>query len=204
MRHDGWFYMFISYDACCRGVNSTYNIRIGRSKKVDGPYTDMDGVPMLEGGGTPLLASYGDVRGPGHNGVLTDASGRDWMVHHFYDAAMYGLARLQVRRIVWMNDGWPVVGEPVDRPVVAAAATEPALTPTIAGPWKVSVNFAADRAMEFRQDGSIDVGGSWKVVDGFLELNLTGTAERCAIDDGGEWFVGRDRDDLVVRGRRGK
>ena len=48
MARDPYYYLFVSFDWCCRGVDSTYNIRVGRSSEVVGPYVDRDGVPMLE------------------------------------------------------------------------------------------------------------------------------------------------------------
>jgi len=48
IRHGGWFYLFVSFDRCCRGVNSTYNVVVGRSRKVTGPYVDKTGKPMTE------------------------------------------------------------------------------------------------------------------------------------------------------------
>ena len=57
VRHGDYFYLFVSYDRCCRGVNSTYNVVVGRSRKVTGPYLDKDGKSMTEGGGTLVIAS---------------------------------------------------------------------------------------------------------------------------------------------------
>ena len=48
------YYLFVNWDYCCRGVNSTYNVRVGRSEHVEGPYVDRQGKQMLEGGGTEL------------------------------------------------------------------------------------------------------------------------------------------------------
>ncbi|HUG89512.1 MAG TPA: arabinan endo-1,5-alpha-L-arabinosidase, partial [Planctomycetaceae bacterium] len=109
---DGWHYLFVSFDHCCRGVRSDYKIMVGRSKSLEGPYVDREGTPLLEGGGTLVLESDGDVRGPGHNAVLSD-SGRDWLVHHFYDAEARGVPTLQIRPLTWDADGWPRAGEPV-------------------------------------------------------------------------------------------
>ncbi len=109
VRHDGYWYLFLSFDRCCRGPRSTYNIRVGRSRKVTGPYVDRDGVSMLEGGGTMVLeASTPAWRGPGHQAVLQNISG-DYLVFHAYDGqgGRPG-SRLFISTIVW-KDGWPQV-----------------------------------------------------------------------------------------------
>jgi arabinan endo-1,5-alpha-L-arabinosidase len=77
----GLFYLFVSFDHCCRGAQSDYKVAVGRSRRIDGPYVDEDGVPMLDGGGTIILRGSGDLHGPGHCSVLRDA-GRDLLVHH--------------------------------------------------------------------------------------------------------------------------
>jgi arabinan endo-1,5-alpha-L-arabinosidase len=73
VRHEGWWYLFASFDFCCRGVNSTYNIRVGRAREVTGPYVDRTGGRMTEGGGTLVIeATTPNWRGPGHEAVLQD------------------------------------------------------------------------------------------------------------------------------------
>ena len=52
IRSSGYYYLFVSFDFCCRGINSTYNIRVGRSKLFTGPYVDREGRDMMEDGGT--------------------------------------------------------------------------------------------------------------------------------------------------------
>lgn len=107
VRHDKWWYLFASYDFCCRGVKSTYNIRVGRSRNVTGPYTDRAGVPMTEGGGTLVLeATTPNWRGPGHQAVLQDVSG-DYLVFHAYHGQT-GQSELKISTMVW-DDGWPRV-----------------------------------------------------------------------------------------------
>jgi arabinan endo-1,5-alpha-L-arabinosidase len=121
IRREGFYYLFVSFDQCCRGVNSTYNIRVGRSKEsITGPYVDRDGKPMLEGGATMVLQSQGTVRGPGHCAVLHVAD-KDFLVHHFYDATNNGIKTLQIRPLTWDKEGWPVAGEPL----TASATTKP-------------------------------------------------------------------------------
>ena len=92
---DGYYYLFVSFDACCKGTASTYKIMVGRSEDVTGPYQDQCGRPLTDGGGTLILAGYRHIRGPGHNAVLMDGE-RSWIVHHFYDANSDGVPTLQI------------------------------------------------------------------------------------------------------------
>jgi len=109
IRRGRWFYLFVSFDFCCRGLNSTYNVRVGRSERLEGPYADRDGKPMLEGGGTQITFPEGTRVGPGHCAVLRDG-GRDYLATHYYDGARNGFPTLQVLPMTWDRDGWPAVG----------------------------------------------------------------------------------------------
>lgn len=110
--HGGWYYLFLSFDYCCRGVNSTYNIRVGRSRHLDGPYLDASGKPLMQGGGTPLLATRGDFIGPGHCSVLQDGR-KAYLVYHYYDGADHGIPTLQLRPLRFSAAGWPKLGAPL-------------------------------------------------------------------------------------------
>lgn len=108
IRHGKYWYLFVSFDFCCRGVKSTYNIVVGRSRKITGPYIDRDGKPMTEGGGSLVIeATTPNWRGPGHNAVLQD-SGGDYLLFHAYDGKT-GRSYLQISTMVW-EKGWPRVG----------------------------------------------------------------------------------------------
>lgn len=104
VRHGGYYYLFVSFDLCCRGTKSTYRTMVGRSKKVTGPYVDRDGRPMLQGGGTQLLAANQRWLGPGGESVLQRREG-DLLVFHAYDAVT-GKPALQISTIAWTG-GWP-------------------------------------------------------------------------------------------------
>jgi arabinan endo-1,5-alpha-L-arabinosidase len=106
IRHDTMWYLFVSFDQCCQGVKSTYNVRVGRSEAITGPYVDRDGVAMTKGGGTRVLSAYGQWKGPGHNGILVK-DGIDWMVYHAYDAKQIGIPKLRIESIFWDSEGWP-------------------------------------------------------------------------------------------------
>ena len=87
-------------------MNSTYNVRVGRSREITGPYADREGKPMLEGGGTRLLWGQGRWKGPGHNAVFRDGS-TDWLVYHSYDAEDSGAPKLRIEEMKWTAGGWP-------------------------------------------------------------------------------------------------
>ncbi|HWD39159.1 MAG TPA: arabinan endo-1,5-alpha-L-arabinosidase [Fimbriimonas sp.] len=102
------YYLFASFDFCCRGVRSTYNIRVGRSEKIDGPYMDRDGKDMMEGGGTHVLDGKQRWKGPGGQSVIKD--GRNYvLVYHSYDAQANGVPTLRIETMTWDKDGWPHV-----------------------------------------------------------------------------------------------
>lgn len=106
VKHGDYFYLFASFDRCCMGSDSTYNVRVGRSETITGPYLDRDGVPMLEGGGSKILEAYDRWRGPGHNGFL-QAGDSDWIVYHAYDSKLIGTFFLRIERVHWDDEGWP-------------------------------------------------------------------------------------------------
>jgi arabinan endo-1,5-alpha-L-arabinosidase len=104
------YYLFVSYDYCCKGVNSTYYMIVGRSKKITGPYQGKDGSELLKGQGSVFLAAGGEApnfRGPGHNGFLRDSDGRDYLVYHAYDRDNEGKSALRIAPVKWNADGWP-------------------------------------------------------------------------------------------------
>jgi arabinan endo-1,5-alpha-L-arabinosidase len=103
----GYYYLFVSFDFCCRGVNSTYKIMAGRSSQITGPYADRGGKPMRDGGGTLVYAGSDRWRGPGHNSIYIE-NGVYWMVYHAYDADMNGAPVLRIEALQWDEDGWPV------------------------------------------------------------------------------------------------
>ncbi|MBN2546914.1 MAG: arabinan endo-1,5-alpha-L-arabinosidase [Spirochaetes bacterium] len=109
LKKNNYFYLFVSFDYCCRGSDSNYKIFAGRSENITGPYYDMKGVDMINGGGTLILENYGQFRGPGHNMIFSE-NNTDWLVYHAYDSTRGGVSVFQIRKLDWSDDGWPSAG----------------------------------------------------------------------------------------------
>ncbi len=107
-KKDGWYYLFVNWGACCRGMRSTYNIRVGRSKNITGPYLDKDGIDLAKQGGSLVLEGQGRFIGPGHTGIYEHPSGKNIFTYHFYDGQNRGSPQLGMSEIK-IVDGWPVV-----------------------------------------------------------------------------------------------
>lgn len=105
--HGGYYYLLVSFDACCKGVESTYKIVVGRARQITGPYLDKNGVSLLSGGGSVLLQTQGRFIGPGGQTPYDD-QGTVRLIYHYYDGDDLGQAKLAVRTLAWAN-GWPEV-----------------------------------------------------------------------------------------------
>ena len=106
-KHGGYYYLFVSWDYCCRGAKSNYRVAVGRSKSVEGPYLDRTGKDMVNGGGVLFLE--GDKKeweAAGHCAAY-NFDGEDVFICHGYSATQNGAAILIQRPIVWTADGWP-------------------------------------------------------------------------------------------------
>jgi len=108
IRKNDYYYLFVSFDFCCRGKDSTYNIRVGRARRLTGPYLDRSGKPMMDGGGTLVVAGAGRWTGPGHCSVLQEKD-RDWLVYHAYDTEWHDVSTLRISALRWDKEGWPTI-----------------------------------------------------------------------------------------------
>lgn len=104
--NNGYYYLFTSFDFCCKGIRSTYKIAVGRSKDIDGEYIDKLGKPMLQGGGTIVRKGDDRWKGPGHNAIYT-YNDETILVYHAYDAVHNGAATLRIESLFWDDEGWP-------------------------------------------------------------------------------------------------
>ncbi|MFC9692057.1 arabinan endo-1,5-alpha-L-arabinosidase [Kribbella sp. NPDC056951] len=106
IKRGSYYYLFVSFDYCCRGADSTYRVMVGRSTTVTGPYRDRNGTDLNAGGGTQILASHDTIHGPGHQDVFPDTD-HDILVYHYY--ANDGTPLLGINWLTWDSAAWPVV-----------------------------------------------------------------------------------------------
>ena len=111
VKNADYYYAFVNWGKCCSGTNSTYEVRVGRSKKVTGPYLDREGKDLVDRGGTMFLETTGRFIGPGHIGVLPEG-GTNWFSYHYYDGENRGRSKLAIGKLEWTPDGWPVAKSP--------------------------------------------------------------------------------------------
>jgi arabinan endo-1,5-alpha-L-arabinosidase len=116
-RHGGWYYLFYSGDNCC-GPKANYAVMVARSRHATGPFQTLE-----QAKGTAhsiILAQNAKWRAPGHNSVIADAAGTDWIVYHAVDTArprekssddLNTRRILLIDRIKW-RAGWPSIDGP--------------------------------------------------------------------------------------------
>jgi arabinan endo-1,5-alpha-L-arabinosidase len=110
--HNGFYYLFVSFDACCKGVNSTYRTMAGRASAITGPYADSTGKAMTNSGGDQLIATDGRYIGPGGGTAWKDGDNYLY-VYHYYDGMANGASKLLIRPITFTADNWIVLGDPI-------------------------------------------------------------------------------------------
>lgn len=111
VKHGAYYYLFVSVDYCCNenAATDSYKEAFGRSTSPAGPFLDISGTPMLQGGGTVILDRDAIWNAPGGATAYVDGdSGESLLVFHALkmteNGAMYGW----VKSLSWQND-WPVV-----------------------------------------------------------------------------------------------
>ncbi len=107
-RRHQYYYLFISVGYCCRGLESTYEVLVGRSRDIRGPYFDKEGKPLYAGGGTFVAGETEDFAAIGHCAVY-DFEGTTYFVAHGYDKDDRGRPKLVIRTIEWDRAEWPTV-----------------------------------------------------------------------------------------------
>lgn len=96
----------MTFDTCCRGIQSTYRTMVGRSTSPQGPFLDKQGKSMLHGGGSELIVSEFPIIGPGGVFYYPDQD-HELIVFHYYDGLNNGNSRLSINYLGWSDDNWP-------------------------------------------------------------------------------------------------
>lgn len=221
-----FYYLFVSYGS----LKYDYNIRVGRSKEVTGPYLDHNGRDLTDLGdrdctlGYMLACGYkfDDARGwmgPGHNSVLHDDDGKWYIVHHVRPHNFrYGdISTMHVRQILWSDDGWPLASpeiytgekvQPVTVDMIPGSYERIKLAPTV--PQGISVSVP----LELLPDGKLiccSVMGSWELVDEYtLKLTYgddTEIVKLLPVWDYEVWkptlaFTGTNQDHICIWGKK--
>ena len=102
----GYYYLFLSWDLCCRGDKSTYKVVVGRSKNPTGPYIDKTGKSLNEGGGSLVVEGDENYFGVGHNSVYT-FDNKDYIFYHGYEKKSNGAPKLIIKELLWDTEDWP-------------------------------------------------------------------------------------------------
>lgn len=193
---DGYYYLVISYDFCCRGTRSTYKLVVGRSKQITGPYLSRDGKPMLEGEATLLMRSHDFFIGPGQSSTI-ERDGSWIFAHHYYDARRNGEPTLAVRDLYFESDGWPLLGE-------AYAELRQAASGSPAGRYRLQIDYAEAGEIVLAADGSVSgaLSGTWSNDDARLTLHVAGVSMPVFVATDGSAFIARRSDGAVVRAVR--
>ncbi len=130
IRHGGYYYVFYSGDNCC-GPKANYAVMVARSRSATGPFETLE--QATGKAHSIVLEKRGYWIAPGHNSIVTDAAGTDWIVYHAVDARrprekasddLNTRRILLIDRILW-KDGWPVISGPTDQPGAAPMVGHP-------------------------------------------------------------------------------
>lgn len=209
--HDGYYYLYVTYGLAAQGVRSTYRMMVGRSNDPEGPYVGFDGKPMTEGGHTDLLKSSPPMFGPGGGNVFQDAKGDWWLAYHYYDSRrhwhgdVWGKPTMQLRRVVWGPDGWPLPGLPAGVELLSSSLG------SVTGNWSYQADFGDVDTLELHSDGSAVLPratGKWTLDGDRLTLRWpsNGAAveriDTLDFERTHQYFVGRNQAGAVIRGIR--
>jgi autotransporter-associated beta strand protein len=103
----GYYYLFTNW-----GAGSTYNVRVGRSTSVNGPFVDQSGAGLLNGAGTLFLSAAGNYVGPGQVGIYSE-NGKDYVSYFYQNRANNSVDTFAFQDLYWTSDNWPTVFQPL-------------------------------------------------------------------------------------------
>jgi len=164
--HGGYYYLLVNHGSCCKGPKSTYTIRMGRSRRVTGPYLDRNGEDMAKGGGTLFLAAAGRLVGPGQFGLFQEDGVEKFSCHFEGDLDRGGKPVLAIRPLLWTDDGWPKAGSDVKEGIYQVRAWRTGTVLTVTENAAADSVELADYLLHDGQKWSIALagGGFYKIV----------------------------------------
>ena len=191
-KETGYYYLFVSYDS----LSNVYNVRVGRSRTLSGPYIDHNGRRMDDMAfpanhvGLKITTGYSLKKGTGfmalgHNSVLETDDGWFMVCHARYEHDPR-ISTLNIRRMVFDKEGWPAVS-----PCLYAGESEEVVPKVMLVGSYQRIDFVLDvkrlceqpSDMEIRADGTVKVGdltGSWEYDEatGWLLIIIADAVER--------------------------
>ena len=184
VKRGGWYYLYYSGPNCC-GPGADYTVAVARSTSPTGPFDKLTTNPVLSGDERVLA--------PGHNAVVTDDAGQDWIVYHAMDRAANpqgdaSRRNLYIDPITWKN-GWPVVSGPTSTPqsrgpVITTASLPTDLPPTPASTVALGAVAATSATLSW-QPATDDHGvTSYTVYRDGVAVGTTGPAATSAVVTG--------------------
>lgn len=223
----GYYYLFIAYD----WLSTKYNIRVGRSETIDGPYLDMFGKDMYgnEDNYPMIVAPYRFNEHAGWQGVshctVFEDDGQFYVAHQGRpNNSMYSMD-MHVRQLFWTEDGWPVAS-----PERYAAHDLSEIDESgIVGNWElidfdytVVPGFADEQinpglqssvALTLNEDGTINSSSSdvWTYDYPWLSLTMDGETTDVHVSVGRDWersidstivFTGTHADGMPLWGKK--
>ncbi len=108
IKGEKYYYIFASRGICCKGMQSTYQIVMGRSKNVHGPYLNKGGESWIDNGYSLFLAGDSDEPGRGHNGFFTEGD-TTFIIYHAYTRSANGASLLNIKPLYIDKDEWPSI-----------------------------------------------------------------------------------------------
>jgi arabinan endo-1,5-alpha-L-arabinosidase len=115
----GWYYLFYSGDNCC-GPDARYAVLVARARHATGPYQTL---AQATGTAGTILTETARWQAPGHNSLITDTHGQDWLLYHAIDRQQptfdaindeqgYSRRVMLLSKVDYDAEGWPVVEQP--------------------------------------------------------------------------------------------
>lgn len=103
-----YYYIFASRGICCKGLESNYQVVVGRSGALEGPYLNREGKSWIDNHYSVFLAGDYDEPGRGHNGFFME-NDTVYIVYHAYTRTAEGASLLNIRPVFMDGQGWPTM-----------------------------------------------------------------------------------------------